>query len=102
MNNPTTMTIPLMTALPCTVHLRHSPHSHINHRHHVWPLGRGGPDTRDNTVVVCPTGHANIHRLLDFLILEDGKVPWHIARSFMIGERRIARLGYERIVRNAM
>ncbi len=41
------------------------------HRHHVWPLFLGGPDTDNNTVMVCPTSHQNIHELLLLMIRAD-------------------------------
>lgn len=33
-------------------------------RHHIWPLGMGGPDTPDNQLWVCSNCHGNIHELL--------------------------------------
>lgn len=34
-------------------------------RHHVVPLRYGGPDTADNTVLVCPTCHTALERIYD-------------------------------------
>lgn len=95
--------VPLMTtALPCAVHGKHIPASHQNHYHHVWPRGTGGPDIKANQVVVCPTGHYNIHQLLDLFLLHSGEVPYSTLRTFAFEERRLARLGWERITRGAM
>lgn len=90
------------TAEPCQVHPKHKPHPHVNHRHHVWPLGDGGPDIDTNIVVVCPTGHVNIHALLTLYRVHRGKPPYTEFRAFSYGERRYAQLGWERISRKAM
>lgn len=50
---------------PCGCLGDHRPTSWINHRHHVVPLAWGGPNTQDNLVTLCPTGHAVVHVLLD-------------------------------------
>lgn len=90
------------TVAPCTLHHRHLPESHINHRHHVWPLGEGGPDIEDNIIVACPTGHYNIHLLYNEFKTHMGKVPFHILRTYAHEERRYAELGYKRMVRKAV
>lgn len=92
----------MTTKLPCEVHRTHSPHSHINQRHHVWPLGEGGPNVAANIVVVCPTGHANIHDLLARMVAGGGLVPYSVQRWYGRRERELARLGYERIQRQAL
>jgi hypothetical protein len=90
------------TSQPCQVHKKHIPEPHQNHRHHVYPLGHGGPDIEDNIIAVCPTGHANIHMLLKDFLLHMGNVPYSILRRYSHGERKAAELGYKRIVRKAM
>lgn len=92
----------LTTVQPCMVHKRHSPETHINHRHHVWPLGEGGPNIEDNIIVVCPTGHVNIHDLLQEHKLHMGKTPYSIVRQYTHLERAYADLGYKRITRGEM
>lgn len=57
----------------CSVHKYHWPPVLETEVHHVWPLGMGGPDVVGNTVKVCGTGHANIHRVLRALAY--GKTP---------------------------
>lgn len=93
---------PVTTAAPCQVHNKHIPASHINERHHVWPKGEGGPDIPDNLVVVCATGHNNIHALIKLYKACRGAVPYSELRGYTTGERRYAKLGYERITRGAM
>lgn len=95
------MTAPVATTLPCQVHGGHRPESHVNDVHHVWPLGDGGPNHAANRIVVCPTGHYNIHRLLD-LYRAGGVPPWSVRRTYGFWERRFAALGWERIQRQAM
>lgn len=78
------------------------PESHINHRHHIWPKGDGGPDIEDNIVVVCATGHYNIHDLLQHYKMLMGKVPYNILRRYSMEERKYAELGYNRLTRKYM
>jgi hypothetical protein len=91
-----------MTVQPCQLHKRHLPESHINHRHHVWPLGEGGPDIEDNIVIACPTGHTNIHHLLTEFKMLMGKVPYETMRRYSFEERKYAELGYKRMTRREM
>ncbi len=90
------------TSQPCQLHKKHIPESRVNHRHHVWPLGYGGPDIEDNILVACPTGHYNVHDLLQQYIMLMGKVPYPILRRYSYGERKAAELGYKRLTRKAM
>jgi hypothetical protein len=62
----------------------------------------GGPDVPENKVATCATGHQNIHRLLSKLVDGQGVIPWGVERSFHPGERKYARLGYERSVRGSL
>lgn len=58
-------------SLYCQVHgpdYEHRPRPLRLVLHHVWPLGMGGPDTPDNWIVTCDTGHYNMHRLLGDLL----------------------------------
>lgn len=90
------------TRQPCAIHNKHLPASHINELHHVWPLGKGGPDIAENRVIVCATGHNNIHDLLSHFITLAGKVPYSVLKQYSLEERRLAKLGWERIMRKAM
>jgi len=71
-------------------------------RHHVWPLGQGGPNVEANKVTVCANGHYSIHALLDLLLKGRGKVPWTTRRQYGRGVRKYAQLGYDRIQRGAL
>lgn len=90
------------TTQPCELHSKHHPTSHVNHRHHIWPQGKGGPNISDNIVVVCPTGHYNIHDLMEQYIMLGGDVSWPTLKRYSFEERKYAKLGYERIIRKAM
>ncbi len=48
----------------CQLHTRHVPAPLWIERHHIQPLGMGGPDEADNWLWCCPTGHFNIHALM--------------------------------------
>jgi len=80
----------------CDVHGSHRPGLTVTDLHHVWPRGDGGPDIPANRVWVCPTGHRNIHEALEKLRV--GKVPPKVTRK----ELALARLGWDRIQRQAM
>lgn len=93
---------PLTTSQPCEVHNRHMPPSHVNHKHHIWPQGEGGPTVPENIVVVCPTGHYNTHELLNLYKVHRGNLPYSVRRRYARGEQKLARLGYQRIMRGAL
>ena len=92
----------MTTSEPCLVHPKHRPESHVNHRHHVWPKGEGGPDIPENIVVICPTGHSNVHNLMRELKIRRGELPYSLVKRYGYGERDLALLGYDRIRRQAM
>lgn len=76
----------------CAVHRTHTPKPLGVVVHHVQPKAMGGPDVEANRVTVCPTGHLNIHRLLDDLLASDGKT---MRRGGTRLERSLARRGYD-------
>lgn len=80
----------------CTVHGYHYPKPLRTVIHHVWPREFGGPDVAANRVQTCDTGHYSIHTLLDQL--RKGKPMVGGTRR----ERELARLGYDRIQRQAL
>lgn len=90
------------TSQPCQLHTRHVPESHVNHRHHVWPLGEGGPNIEDNIIVACPTGHSNLHDLLQHFRIHQGEPPYAVMRRYSLEERKYAKLGWERMRRGSM
>src|ERR1044072_585882 len=90
------------TVQPCQEHKKHMPASHINHRHHVWPLGEGGPNVEDNIIVVCATGHMNIHELMKEFKIHMGNPPYSVVRQYALEERKYAELGYKRLTRGEM
>ncbi len=95
------MTEPFLvtTAQPCEVHRDHRPNSHVNHRHHVWPQGEGGPDVPGNVVVICPTGHENVHSVLRLLKRHGGNPARYLLAGYAREEIRLARLGFDRMQR---
>jgi hypothetical protein len=78
----------------CTVHAAHRPHVSMPDVHHIWPKGWGGPDIPSNTVVVCPTGHRNVHELLNAWVRSQGRPPIEIERHYALSERRLAEAGW--------
>lgn len=73
-------------------------------RHHVWPLGDGGPNIKENIVPLCANGHGAVHYLID-LCRKYGSmsaVPWEVRRTFGLAVRTYATIGWDRIQRQAM
>lgn len=62
-------------------------------KHHIWPLGMGGPDAEYNKVPVCANAHYSIHAFMDLLVKGEGAQPptW---RQYGAKVRRYARSGY--------
>lgn len=63
-------------------------------RHHVWPLGMGGPDIDGNKITVCANAHYSIHAFLDLLVKGQGLVDTETAKRFSPKVRQRARSGY--------
>jgi len=81
----------------CEIHAYHSPHVESTDRHHVLPLRWGrAPDPR-NEVVLCPTGHRNVHELLRLYAAFGGPPPWEWERGFSPAERALARRAWEEL-----
>jgi hypothetical protein len=89
----------ILTVLECKQHNQHSPRPHQNHWHHIHPKGLGGKDVPANKVVLCPTGHYNVHTLLD-LMLERGmaNLPYIDIRTYTMSEIKLATLGYKAVM----
>jgi hypothetical protein len=77
----------------CQVHRYHWPPVLETEVHHVQPLGMGGPDIPSNTVKVCGSGHANIHRVLHALAYgrqtpkSTRKERFYAARGFLAWQK---------------
>jgi hypothetical protein len=80
----------------CNCVTKHVPKALELHKHHVWPLGEGGPDVRSNLVILCPTTHSNVHRLWRLYEENDGRPPWEILRNYSEYARAIVEKGRER------
>ena len=78
--------------LGCVVH-RHTSWVPLE-RHHVWPLGMGGPNVDANKITVCANGHYSIHAFMDHLIEYAGQVPWKTACHFSPAVREYATRGW--------
>lgn len=87
----------------CEVHLEHRPRidraggKFTVEKHHIHPLGFDGPDTPDNWIYICPTGHTAVHELLRIWVKTEAKPPWEIARYYHPAERHLAEEGFVRI-----
>ncbi len=92
----------LTTVAPCQIHGVHNPASHINHVHHIWPLGDDGPDVAANRIVVCATGHENIHNLLRLLRKQKGVLDPLQRKGYARTEINLALLGWKRLTTQSM
>lgn len=65
----------LKTTAACSVHEEHRPASHINERHHEFPQWLAALATTplpktiaERKVVICSTGHNNVHEAINWYI----------------------------------
>lgn len=65
---------------PCVS--RHVPRPVVLHNHHIIPLSYGGPNTAENKILICPTAHYNIHKLLWHYNKNDGLPPGSVRKHF--------------------
>jgi hypothetical protein len=79
----------------CKCVTKHVPKALELHKHHVWPLGEGGPDIKSNLVILCPTTHSNVHRLWRLYEETEGRPPWEILRNYSEYTRAIVEKGRE-------
>jgi hypothetical protein len=64
-------------------------------KHHIWPQQYGGPTIESNLILICDTGHYNVHAALDALLAE-APVP-KVARA----ELALAQRGFAAIRANS-
>ncbi len=84
----------------CQVHRRHIPWVSDVEIHHIHPTGMGGPNTPDNQVDTCPTGHTNLHNLLRLALrgnMDVKDIPWYLRRKYSRSERLITETALRRI-----
>lgn len=80
---------------PCMLHVVHRPEPLVIIKHHIQPLGMGGPDVEANWLWACDTGHRNVHTLLGPMCQRD-KPTWGVlADGGSRSERDYARRGFE-------
>lgn len=74
---------------------QHVPEVHAPAVHHILPRSWGGPDVPANRVVLCPTTHENVHKLLNAYV-HAGDVPaWSLRRSYSAYARGLAQLAWD-------
>jgi hypothetical protein len=72
----------------CEVHGYHYPKPARTVKHHKHPQEYGGKTTPENLVLVCDTGHYNIHTWIDVNLKGKGETP-----KLTKKELEIARIG---------
>lgn len=64
----------------CRCVARHNPRPQNHAVHHILPQSWGGKSVTANLVKLCPTGHENVHTLLN-LYVHAGDVPSRLVLS---------------------
>lgn len=66
--------------------------------HHVWPVGNGGPNVKENKVSLCANAHSSTHDLLARMVKADTDgLPWLVRRRYGRKVRRLASAGLQAI-----
>lgn len=84
-----------MAGAVCACVADHRPNPDEPERHHIWPVGRGGPDTPANRIPLCPTTHANVHTLERAWYAAQGLPSWAVRSRFSHYTRELARRAYQ-------
>jgi hypothetical protein len=84
-----------LAAQGCQCVEKHIPKPMELHKHHIWPVSEGGPNTKDNLLVLCPTAHSNIHKLWRLYESYQSRPPWPILRNYSEYARSIVEMGLE-------
>lgn len=74
----------------CVCVADHNPNAIQLHRHHILPLAWGGTDDPSNVVLLCPSTHANVHRLIREYANVGGVPSWTLRRRFGWYARQLA------------
>lgn len=85
-----------MTLAPnCVCVGQHVPEVHAPATHHIVPLSWGGPNVEANKVVLCPTTHENVHKLLNAYVHAGGVPDWSIRRQYSVYTRTLAQRAWD-------
>lgn len=84
----------------CTCMAEHRPAPLELERHHIWPVGMGGPDIDSNIVWVCPTTHTNTHELLRAMVGVKGVIRYSVFDGQY--EQPVSRRAYDLAVEGFM
>lgn len=74
----------------------HNPNPMNDNKHHIVPLSwqrQAGIEllAEDNTVMLCPTAHENVHTLLNAYVRNNGVPPkWEVLQHYSPFVRRLA------------
>lgn len=82
---------------PCPCPLIHPPLLVLD-RHHLWPLGWGGPDIADNIVPICPNAHRLAHTLLNRMKKAGSPLSYAEARKYGLVVRSLAERGWKKMI----
>lgn len=79
----------------CACVTGHTPKVVVFHEHHILPKMYGGLDVPENLLLLCPTGHATVHKLLAMYAKYEGVPPWDVLRHANGYLRAVAESGWQ-------
>lgn len=79
----------------CKCVIKHVPKPMELHKHHVWPISEGGPDSPHNLLWLCPTTHTNVHELWREYDKMNGRPSWATLMKYSAYCRMIVERGRE-------
>lgn len=85
----------LSAPMQCHCVGKHIPKPMELHKHHIWPTGEGGPESKANLLYLCPTTHSNVHRLWRLYEKYEGRPPWDILKNYSEYARWVVERGRE-------
>lgn len=87
----------MSSSVACALHQTHCPSLHDTDDHHVVPKSwfeKAGIAVQTPHALICPTGHRNVHLLIDHLVEHGGVFDWDFAKHYAAAERDLALQGY--------
>lgn len=81
------------TPTRCVCSAVHTPAVLEPQRHHLWPVFLGGPATHATLVLLCPTTHTNVHRILRAMLKAGTWLPRALGEPHY--SHQIATLGFQ-------
>jgi hypothetical protein len=79
----------------CSCVIYHTPEPKSFARHHILPKSWGGSDDPSNIIVLCPTTHENVHKLLNVYVKYKTKPGCDVLRHYNGFVRELAQRAWD-------